>query len=1182
MKLNAMEFVDALNAQLAPGQKRIMLSEDQAKVVEASSAPTLVVAGAGSGKTEVMSLRALYLVYRDELEPDSILGLTFTRKATANFTERLSRQLELMRRASLLGKSDTIGLEPTVATYNSFAQNIVREYGLHVGVNPSAALISEAHAWQVIDGFLDRYTDELPDLSRVTIRDAVLAMSQHLVDHQLSTQTAVRYLQEVAEHIENPIPTYYPSGKVRKKALPPVVKSFGTRMRARALLMPLVEQYWAYKRENDLIDFTDQLALARRIIDACPEVGLEIRGQYGAILLDEFQDTSVGQLQLFSTLFHDTAATAVGDPNQAIYGWRGASAASLSMFHSYFDPKGRGSTLQLRDAWRNWSAILEAANVVAKPDSKEVHAREEYNSGETAPSIEIDKLRANPAHSGRGLVKYLFPSTRSEENELVARLIRNWQTNVKTGERVPSIAVLARKRRLLEPQFDALKKMGVNARMVGFGGLFTEPAITDIVSVMRVLTNADGAAMMRMLTNLDLSARDIALLWDWARFIGHRRVERALESEPFDSADPNSLHAEFLLDAVLNPPEVGWKRSGKFGFSEEARRRVLQLARRLNTVSEHMDRSVTSLIVKIVRVFDLDLDIRSDPFDNQGEVAIDAFVEFAASYEAETPYASVRNFLEWIDATLESEERHEVAASDPGEGVVLLMTIHQAKGLEWDKVVVIGLNEGDMPGVATINPKDAAECTSLGAGLPGVKPIGGWTSDLKELPYNLRLDREYEGGVILPIFPDLAGADVAEVDEIFKTYRTQLSLHELQEARRLAYVAWTRASNELVLSGAWYDWDRVLMPSRYLQQMLQGESVEQPGVALAQPIGVDEVTVPGYPTPPKPVVLEFEDAIPEEVNAVAPTIPRLPGPSRTRMSAAAQDVNSALGSVRRDLHAGRTIEDLLNEMLKAANAAPKEQIEEQSALIYAVRDAIDHELRPVNTETEVEIERLSAVQAERLLSDPHEFARSLRRPVPNEPSRAAQIGTVFHRWAEQWLGKAAQFDEGVEPEVNLAATEIEAAGDAGDSLELVGEARERLLKLQARAIDVLGEHPEGVQAVEEDFSYNRDGLTVRGRYDALLKVNGRWTVLDWKTGAPPRKGLVSRFLRGYATQLEIYRRALAAREGIAPEDVDAVLVFLGGGDHPAEQRTVRLDNLHALLDDYDFERDWKQVIQTLG
>lgn len=1228
MKMTPQEFVDKLNEQLEPGEKEILLSKDQAKVVGAPATPTLVVAGAGSGKTEVMSLRALYLIYREGYSPDSILGLTFTRKATSNFAERIQRQLALMRKAGLIEPDPLAEWGATVSTYNSFAAEIVREHGLLIGVQPRATLITEARSWQIVDHLLETYTGELPDNAASSIREAILKLSADMTDHGVSIHTAQREWKHIADVIADPQPGVGSTGRTRSKHKGNV-QTFGKRMEDKAKLVPLVQQYQEYKRANNLLDFTDQLSLARKILESNPHVVDDIRSQYQAILLDEFQDTSVGQLELFSKLFHDTAVTAVGDPNQAIYGWRGASAASLAMFLPHFSTRSESQVLQLRDAWRNWPSILEAANVVAQADSEEESARNEiFGDVRTSATseIEIQELRANPKHAA-GVVKYLYASTEDEEFDLVARLIHNWKTNVDPKIGPPTVAILARKRKHFVPLDRALRNYGISPYIVGIGGLVTQPTITDIRAVMRALVDPDhGPSVMRLISNLDLSANDIAILWDWARELGKKRVqiteaaplqdgaetgsdkpasEQRFEAKqertdagPQKSAEQN-LRVEFLLDAVLNPPEVGWSRKrNQPGFSAVARSRIMQLGRRLNFVREHFDVGIPQVISRVVTAFDLDIDIQSDPLDNQGEVAIDAFNEMAANFEGETAYASVKSFLDWVDMTVEADERYEVPVAELDDDTVKIMTIHQAKGLEWDKVVVVGLNENDFPGVGS-RRNSADDGETLSGAIPGIAPSGGWMSSLGELPYDMRSDRELNGEMILPELGSLDGLDVVETEEIYEEYRLKLALHELKEARRLAYVAWTRASNELVLSGSWFRETSALVPSRYLKQMIQGKGPN--GEPLAQPVTVEEVTIDGYPQPPTPVIESRDQAEPSEHSVQDDLVfPKQPAFSRKKITETAQWVTEQIEQIRKYKADSKGIDDQSSgqdekaeemdsavlDYLEQAFADVKRDLStrdvaEQALLLEHVKDAIVRQKQPQSPEIVVELDRLSATQVERLLSSPEDFAHSIRRPLPQEPSAATHIGSVFHRWAEQWCATAATFDPALEPETQVPSDVLGESSDPVDVIALSPAEQAKLETMQDRARQIFGDHPKNVHGVEEAFAYSADGMTIRGRYDAIFHEDGRWLIVDWKTGAPPTKKFQNKYLPGYATQLEVYRRAFAQSHDLPVEEVEAELVFLGGADTKPDQRRVRLDDLRELLDDYDFERDWKRVIKLI-
>ena len=158
-------------------------TRQQAEVIAAPVEPLLVVAGAGSGKTETMAARVVWLVANAHVRPEQILGLTFTRKAAGELSHRIRARLaQLVRR---LGRDDLIAGEPMVATYHSYAARVVREHGLRAGFEPYARLLTEAASWQLADAVVRMYDGDMTAVSAApsTITDAVLRLAADLSEH---------------------------------------------------------------------------------------------------------------------------------------------------------------------------------------------------------------------------------------------------------------------------------------------------------------------------------------------------------------------------------------------------------------------------------------------------------------------------------------------------------------------------------------------------------------------------------------------------------------------------------------------------------------------------------------------------------------------------------------------------------------------------------------------------------------------------------------------------------------------------------------------------------------------------------------------------------------------------------------------------------------------------------------
>ena len=288
-----------------------MPTPEQAEAVSAPMRPHVVVAGAGSGKTQTMGLRVVWLVANGRVEPHRVLGLTFTRKAAAELGERVRRMLHRLQhaheQAPFLADDVAAALatgEPTVTTYHSYAAALVGEHALRIGLEPDTRLVGEAMGWQYAARVVESYEDEAGDLVAVaravsTVIADVLDLSGALAEH-LREPDQVRVLTErVRAHLLS-LPR---AEGQRSKGLPKQVAELLSSLSSRAALLPLVERYTAYKRAHGAMDYGDQVAIAARIARDHPEVAEIERGRFGAVLLDEYQDTGEAQRVLLTSLF---------------------------------------------------------------------------------------------------------------------------------------------------------------------------------------------------------------------------------------------------------------------------------------------------------------------------------------------------------------------------------------------------------------------------------------------------------------------------------------------------------------------------------------------------------------------------------------------------------------------------------------------------------------------------------------------------------------------------------------------------------------------------------------------------------------------------------------------------------------------------------------------------------------
>ncbi|MCA4132324.1 ATP-dependent DNA helicase [Arthrobacter sp. M4] len=1112
---------------------------EQSAIISSPLTPRLVIAGAGSGKTATMADRVVWLVANGWVRPEEVLGVTFTRKAAGELASRIRTKLTSLQKLAAARPEDfpdwaedADDLEPKVSTYHSYASGIVSDYGLRIGVERDVVLLGGAQSWQIASEVVEAFDGDYEHFTaaKSTLVNAVIQLSGECAEHLREPAEVRQWLNErIAEFDALP----YVAGAAKNATQS--AKDLRGMLRTRASVAEMVARYAEAKRTRGVLDFGDLVALAARIAREVPIAAETERMRYKVVLLDEFQDTSHAQLVLFSRLFGDGhAVTAVGDPNQSIYGFRGASAGQLFHFVHEFpalvedprfagtvfagtvssdtaDPAGRAAytvapTSYLTTAWRNGRNILAAANTIAGPlnESSWREAPAGLKGDHGQPSV--PPLQPSPVAVDGTVVVGRFASDQ-DEAVAIAREAKNHEGR-------HTMAVLCRRRAQMEPIRREFEAQGIAYEIVGLGGLLDTPEIVDLVSTLKVIADPGRSdALMRLLAGARwrIGPADLMALGDWSRFLAAQRTRRSTptdtEAQAADRAGvaggagdaPSAADAQeaiasditdnaSLVEALDFLPSMGWTSPQGRTLSTTALERLRQLSEELRTLRSFIGDDLTTLLGEVERSMLLDIEVAAKPgvSIHQARRNLDAFHDAAAGFLRTAHRIDIAAFLAWLEAAAAEEGGLDMAPAEPNPEAVQLLTVHASKGLEWDVVFVPGLNAGSFP-----SSRDSR-----------------WSSGSAALPWPLRGDQ-----ADLPQW-DLDQPDQKGWLDAEKDFKSAVQQHGEAEERRLAYVAYTRARHVLWASSSAWVGSRsgISEMSPFLAELTPLTGNE----AVVHPESLDEGSLPQE----SPLTAETESAVFPYDPLEGPVDPRtgarlrlVPG-RRRAMDAAAGSVLAAIHSLTNaDPTQQLSDEQVPLDCLRGAAAGWRAEAE---LLLQRRRRRLDQ--RDIHLPAHI-----SASLFVELSEDSTRVLSQLRRPVPREPGVNARKGTAFHSWVEEYYGTTGMLDLD------------EAPGSDAHVDEAYGLDQ---MVAAFKSSEWAHRAPAFVEVPVETLI---GGVVVRGRIDAVFQnADGGWELVDWKTGRKP----VGKQLQAKAVQLAVYRLAWSRLMDVPLEDVSAVFYYV--------------------------------------
>jgi len=894
--------------------------------------PLAIIAGAGSGKTAIMAARMVWMVEEGIARPSEILGLTFTNKAANELEERIGLAF---------GRMDPPPAElPTVSTYNSFADRIVRQEGVRVGVDPESSLLSQAQTWQLLAEALDHVDpfDAIDSRSIASLTKMALGLTDQCANNYVTPEQVAAEDRRIIE---------------REAAYEKEVLLNSAR---RSELTRVVRAYQDLKRARRCMDFGDQVTKAVEILENWPSVAADLRRRYPAILLDEYQDTNVAQRRMMQALApHGSNVTAVGDARQNIFQWRGSTLFNLIDFPRKHFLRAGGQPheyLSLSDNFRSGSRVVEVANAVID---------------RVLPQRRPGRPLAAVASNGEGFVATALLADQRAEAEFIAGEILKFHGRPVASERPATgwrdFAILVRRKSHMGMIYSVLKEHEIPVEVSGLGGLLQIPEVMDTVAWLRLIADPGPAgnrwlARILMGPRFRVSYRDLAILARWAA-----GRTRELSDSKKKAAPPD--HTVAVPDETdFEPDDVAFSLLEALDHLElipqvpgDALERLLRMRSELWDLRAHAGAPLLDLVQRIVAATGISDALTASPRQDAAAAMgnLRQFMSLVANFAPITGEPSLAEFLEYLDAAEDAEDTMELEVT-PAEDSVKLTTVHGAKGLEFEVVFV--------PGVAASENAKGERVYSVFPDERASNPMISYG----QLPYGVREDAQHLPN---PVTVDPRGEKVLKKRTQFAK---ELKERAVEDERRLYYVALTRARQRLYVTAAWW-YERQRRPhgpSIFFDEVADLELVQNLVRAEAPAASPLMAELEARAVWPPPVRNLFEPT---------PAFPRGPIDALEDLLAGRRDASQLLGALDR-----------------SDRAAAEELLSGHRRATAALSPGVPGDHPPLGAGSGPEL--LTASQVVGLASG-RISGGQLARPLPQRPSSAARVGVEIHRWIEE-------------------------------------------------------------------------------------------------------------------------------------------------------------------------------------
>ncbi|MBD3184182.1 AAA family ATPase [Candidatus Poribacteria bacterium] len=738
---------------------KISLNPTQKEAVEHPiDAPLKVIAGAGTGKTMVLTHRFVYiLLEHPDIAPQNILALTFTNKAAAEMKERI---ISLAREEGIISSDGASPPRLWIGTFHSFCGRILRENAFEAGLEPGFVVLNEADARQIYHRIVDDFLSlrlNTGDFKPEECEYVSFERTQFLYSHiyrfisklkgQLVTPEEFRD-KAVAGHgdfysrlgvffdnvIESPDLASSTRKALEKRRSENVPFEKGYENEMIQIIYHIYRNYQEYLNRNDMMDFGDLILKAYFLLSENEAIRNRYQERFRYILVDEFQDTNDAQFRMLHLIARNrelSNVTVVGDNKQAIYGWRDAKVENVDRFDAVV---WGGKHLNVYQNYRSYGEILSVAHFSIIQDDRF--------------KTESEKIKLEPERLGmaeKPVVVLYEANSREQEAGFIAYEIGK---HLRMGAEAENIAILLRGLRSVKVYEDALRRYHIPYRTTGGSGFYERQEIRDLLAYLRIIDDPyDVQALTRVLKRPPVGLNDPSL----CKLLkgGGEGLYEALEG----------------LEKVLDPDAA---------FRVK---RLMILLRKIWSISS--EESIFFLISELVKksgylkwVYSMTVNNRERSLDN-----IRKLLRMASDFERKNIFSGLKDFVQYVKFSMDQMVVESEANSKSMAKSVQIMTVHQAKGLEFDTVFIANARKPSFPTQARHPMFDFHEEDGLIINLDN-----NGDKFYKFRPYDLKKNSHLYG-------------EYGIVDH----YRKFKEEH-LREERRIWYVAITRARHNLYIS----------------------------------------------------------------------------------------------------------------------------------------------------------------------------------------------------------------------------------------------------------------------------------------------------------------------------------------------------------------------------------------------